>query len=138
MLHLRNTPDRDFQVSPAKIIYGHQLQDSFTFLNKLDNFSNPNVGPMWRKAWKLNEEALRTRFVKNSEILNQRARDLRPLYVGSRRLLQNQSGTHPRKWDKSRVVMEVLPHDQFVVRIDGSPRLTRRNRKDVQPSLNMH
>ena len=25
--------------------------------------------------------------------------------------------------------MEVLPHDQFVVRIDGSRRLTRRNRK---------
>ena len=27
------------------------------------------------------------------------------------------------------MVMEVLPHDQFVVRIDGSRRLTRRNRK---------
>ena len=74
---------------------------------------------MWRKAWKLKEEALRTRFVKNSEVLNQRARDLRPLYVGSRCLLQNKSGTHPRKWDRSGVVMEVLPHDQYVVRVDG-------------------
>jgi len=25
--------------------------------------------------------------------------------------------------------MEVLPHDQYVVRVDGSRRLTRRNRK---------
>ena len=58
-----------------------------------------------------------------------KARKVRPLYVGSRYLLQKQSGTHPRKWDRSGVVMEVLPDDQFVVRIDGSRRLTRRNRR---------
>ena len=105
MVHLRNTLDSDCQESLAEIIYGLQLRDSFASLNKLQKFSNPNVRPMWRKAWKLKEEALRTRFVKNSESLNQRARDLRPLYVGSRCLLQNQSGTHPRKWDRSGVVM---------------------------------
>ena len=38
---------------------------------------------MWRKAWKLKEEALRTIAVKNSEMLNQRVRELQPLYVGS-------------------------------------------------------
>jgi len=81
------------------------------------------------KTWKLKEEALCTRLVKNSKLLNQRARDLQPLYVGSWCLLQNQSGTHPHKWDRSGVVMEVLPHDNFVVQIDGSRRLTRRNRK---------
>ena len=43
MLHLRNTPDSDCQVSPAEIIYGRQLRDSFAFLNKLDKLSNPNV-----------------------------------------------------------------------------------------------
>ena len=116
-------------MSPAEIIYGRQLRDSSSFLNKLDKFSNPNVRHMWKKALKLKEEALRTRFVKNSEVLNQRARDLRPLYVGSRCLLQNQSGTHPRKWDRSGVIIEVLPHDQYVVRVDGSRRLTQRNRK---------
>ena len=58
-----------------------------------------------------------------------KARKLRPLYVGSRCLLQNQSSIHPGKWVKSGVVMEVLPHDQFVVRIDGSHRLTRKNRR---------
>ena len=121
-------------MSPPEIIYGRQLRDSFAFLNKLDKFSNPNVRPMWRKAWKLKEEALRTRFVKNSESFNQRARDSRPLYVGSRCLLQNQSGTHPRKWDRSGVVMEVLPHDQFVVQIDGTRRLTPRNRKFLRIS----
>ena len=129
MLQLRNTPDSDCQVSPAEIMYGRQLRDGFAFLNKLDKFSNPAVRPVWREAWKLKEEALRTRFVKNAEAINHKARKLRPLYVGSRCLLQNQGGAHPRKWDRSGVVMEVLPHDQFVVRIDGSRRLTRRNRR---------
>ena len=84
---------------------------------------------MWRKAWKLKEEALRIRFIKNSEMLNKRTNELRPLYVGSRCLLQNQSGTRPRKWHRSVVVIEMLPHDQFVVRIDGFARLTRKNRR---------
>ena len=93
MLQLRNTPDSDCQVSPAEIMYGRQLRDGFAFLNKLDKFSNPAVRPVWREAWKLKEEALRTRFVKNAEAINHKARKLRPLYVGSRCLLQNQGGT---------------------------------------------
>ena len=96
MIHLRNTPDSDNQVSPAEIMYGRQLRDSFSFLNKLDKSSNPTVRSMSKKSWKFKEQALRTRFVKNSEMLNQR-----PLYVGSRCLLQNQSGTHPRKWARA-------------------------------------
>ena len=82
---------------------------------------------MWRKSWKLKEEALCTRFVKNSEMLQQRARELRPLYVGSRCLLRNHSGAYPRKWDRSGP-MDVLPHYQYVIIIDGLRRLTRRNR----------
>ena len=98
LLHLRNTPDSDCQVSPAEIIYGRQLRDSFSFLNKLDKFSNPNVRPMWRKAWKLKEEALRTTVQDLLRILKYLTKE-RPLYVDSRCLLQNQSGTYQRKWD---------------------------------------
>ena len=97
MLQLRNTPYSDCQVAPAVIIYGGQLQDSFTLLKKLDKFSNPAVRLEWREAWKLKEEALRIRFVKNAEAINHNARKLQPLYVGSRYLLQNQGGAHPRK-----------------------------------------
>ena len=45
-----------------------------------------------------------------------KARKLQSLYDGSRCLQQNQNSTHPRKWDRSGVV---IPHDQFFVRIDG-------------------
>ena len=37
----------------------------------------------WREAWKLKEEALRTKFVKNAEAINHKARKLLPLYVGN-------------------------------------------------------
>ena len=42
--------------------------------------------------------------------------------------LQNQVGPHPLKWDKTGRVIEVRQFDQYVVRVDGSGRVTLRNR----------
>ena len=42
---------------------------------------NPVIQPVWREAWKLKEEALHTRFVKNAEAINHKARKLQ-LSVG--------------------------------------------------------
>ena len=83
-----------------------QLGNGIAFLNKLDNFSNPVVWPVWREAWKFKKEALCTRFIKNAEAINHKARKLQPLYVGNWCLLQNQSGKHQRKWDRSGVVIK--------------------------------
>ena len=69
------------------------------------------------------------RFVKSSEILNRQSRDLPKLSVGKRCFVQNQTGTSPNKWDRTGVVTEVNPHDQYTIKIDGSGRLTTRNRK---------
>ena len=63
MLQLRNILDNDCQVSPAEIMYGRQLRHGFALLNKLEKLYKPVVGPVWREAWKINEEALRTKFV---------------------------------------------------------------------------
>ncbi|MEL6804662.1 MAG: hypothetical protein AAFO91_12870, partial [Bacteroidota bacterium] len=70
MLQLRNTPDPDCKMSPAEIVFGRPLRDSFAFLNRLEKFSNPAVRNTWREAWKLKEDALRVRFAKSSEKLN--------------------------------------------------------------------
>lgn len=56
-------------------------------------------------------------------------RRLPPLTVGDTVHIQNQIGLYPRKWDKSGVVVEVRQFDQYLVRVDGSGRLTLRNRK---------
>ena len=43
ILQLRNTPDRDCNLSLAQIIFGWPLRDSLTFVNRLEKFSNPHI-----------------------------------------------------------------------------------------------
>ena len=58
-----------------------------------------------------------------------RTRPLAPLKVGDSVFIQNQEGNYPRRWDKRGQVVKVKGYDQYIVRVDGSRRLTRRNRK---------
>ena len=44
-------------------------------------------------------------------------------------LVQNQAGRRGKKWDKTGVVIEVLDHDQYRIRMDGSGRPSLRNRR---------
>ena len=129
MLQLRNTPDPDCHLSPAQIIFGRPLRDSLTFVNKLEKFSNPHVRPLWRHAWAAKEEALRTRMARTTESLKAHSKPLRPLSIGERVFLQNQQGNHPTKWDRSGTVVESPGYDQYRVKVDGSGRLTLRNRR---------
>ena len=43
--------------------------------------------------------------------------------------IQNQIGNNPKKWDKTGIVIEVRQYDQYVIRVDGSGRVTLRNRR---------
>jgi len=43
--------------------------------------------------------------------------------------MQNQVGQHKCKWDRTGVITEVLPNRQYRILIDGSRRLTLRNRR---------
>lgn len=56
-------------------------------------------------------------------------RPLPPLKVGDTVFVQNQSGNHPRRFERTGVVVEVQQHDQYQVRLDGSGRISLRNRK---------
>ena len=44
-------------------------------------------------------------------------------------LYKNQSGNFPGKWDRSGIVIESKGHEQFVVKVAGTGRLTLRNRR---------
>lgn len=129
MLQLRNTPDPDCNVSPAQIIFGRPINDTLSFVNKLEKFSNPHIRPTWREAWNAKENALRSRMVRTSESLKEHSRPLRPLSVGDKVFLQNQQGPNPNKWDRSGIVVESSGNDQYRVKVDGSGRLTLRNRR---------
>ena len=130
LLTYHNTPDPGCKLSPAQILLGRQLRDTLPFINKdVMVFNNSEVHPQWREAWKAKEEALKTRYVKTMESLNEHSRQLVPLQQGDRVMIQNQNGRFPKKWDKSGVVTEVLPFEQYTLKVDGSWRVTRRNRR---------
>ena len=129
MMQLRNTPDPDCNVSPAMIVFGRPIRDAFAFINRLDKFSNHNIRPTWREAWEKKEEALRERFHKTAERLNGHARQLPDLGVGDRCYVQNQTGNHPKRWDRSGTVIDLSNRDSYVIKVDGTGRLTRRNRR---------
>ena len=72
---------------------------------------------------------MRNRFSRSLESLNARSRYLLPLAVGDQVFIQNQRGPNGNKWDKSGTVVGIRPFDQYVLKVDGSGRLTLRNRK---------
>ena len=118
LLQVRNTPDPDCEISPAKIVFGRQLCDAFTFLNRTSKFTNSHVRPAWRDAWK-KEDALQMRFTRSCESLRHGTHDLPVLSAGDHVIVQNQQARHPTK---SVIVVEVRRNGQNVVKIDGTSR----------------
>ena len=124
ILHYRNTPDRETGISPAMCIFGRAIRD---FIPVHPGRYLPH--PAWRETLIAREEALRNRHHKMCERLSEHTQHLPPLKVGDCVRVQNQRGRSANKWDKTAVVVEVRQFDQYVVRIDGSGRVTLRNRK---------
>ena len=61
--------------------------------------------------------------------LGAHARPLPQLAVGDRVFVQNQCSPHPNKWDRSGILVELRGNDQVLVKVDGTGRLTLRNRR---------
>lgn len=124
MLQYRNTPDRETKLSPAMCVFGHQIRD---FIPVPPGRYKPHN--TWRETLLAREEALRNRHMRAAERWSEHTKRLAPLAVGDHVRIQNQAGQHPLKWDKTGTVIEVRQFDQYVVKVDGSGRVTLRNRK---------
>ena len=124
ILQYRNAPDKDTKLSPAMCIFGRPIKD---LIPVLPGRYQPHS--VWRDSLSAREQALRIRHMANHERWRQHTRLLPPLSVGDHVRIQNQIGNHPNKWDKTGVVIEVRQYHQYVVRVDGSGRITIRNRK---------
>ena len=83
----------------------------------------------WIETSRAREEAMRARNVRNAERLTEHTIRLQPLKVGDRVFIQNQTGNHPLRWDRTGLVIEVKQFDQYAVKVDGWGRVTLRNRK---------
>ena len=127
LLH-RNTPDRDTGLSPAQVIFGRTIRNFFPVQPE-----RLKMHPEWRITMEQRERALAKRHARRGKDLQEHTRALAPLQVGQVVLIQNQSGNNPRRWQKSGRVVEVLPFDQYRVKLDGTGRSSLRNRKFLRP-----
>ena len=124
LLQYRNTPDPVTGLSPAEVVFGRQLRD---FTPVLPAKYRPR--DEWSRTLERREEALTRRHYKDHERWSEHTKNLKPLKVGDNVYIQNQTGNHSRRWDKSGVVVEVKQHDQYLVKKDGSGVATLRNRR---------
>ena len=65
----------------------------------------------------------------NAERIEKSAKNLGVLDIGNHVYIQNQHGNSPKLWTKSGVIVEKCGFDSYLVKIDGSGVLTRRNRQ---------
>ncbi len=128
MLMYRNTPDRDTGLSPAQVLYAHQLRDTVpTDKSKL------RLRPEWVLTLERREAALARRHQVRGRELSKGTKVQTALEVGQTVQVQNQRGPHANKWDLSGTVVEIAGNDAYIVKMDGSGRVTRRNRQFLKP-----
>ena len=133
ILQYRNTPDPTTKMSPAICVFGRPTKDLIPILP-----GKYHPHPTWRDSLISREEALRHRHMLHQDKWSEHTKALSPLKVGDRVRIQNQTGRHPHKWDRTGVVIEVRQYHQYLVRIDGSGRKTLRNRKFLRKFIPMY
>ena len=127
MMQYRNTPNPETRLSPAQVVFGRQIKD---FLPVLGHKYEP------KQEWGLVQEArdrvMAKRLERDGARLEMYTKKQKVIPVGDSVAVQNQTGRFPTKWDKTGTVVENLDHDKVRVRLDGSRRLTVRNRRFVK------
>ena len=126
LMQHRNTPDSEYGISPAQLVFGRPIRDFIPV--RPGDFSPSEV---WIDDREKRELAMRKRFVRGYERWSERTRDLQPLTPGSRVMIQNQhgAGKTAKKWDRTGLVLENLGFNKYRVKVDGSGRVTDRNRQ---------
>ena len=92
------------------VYFGRPIKD---FISILPGRYIPH--PTWSDTLATREEALRNRHMKEAEWWTVHIRRLPPLAVGHHVQIQNQTRPHPKKWDKTGVIIEVHQFHQYVV-----------------------
>ena len=115
----RNTPAQDTGISPSVMLFGRPLRDH------LPNY-NGKLRPEWGVISDAREMALAKRVTKP---IIDNCKVLQPLVIGDSVQVQNQTGNYPNKWTNTGIIADVLPNRQYHVIMDGSRRVSLRNRR---------
>ena len=119
LLQYRNTPLRGSNRSPAQLIAGRQLRDGVPAVRehyKIQQVWYQDIEDRKTAVAEAHEKILAGRGVQ---------RTLDPIAKGCRVFLQNPVS---KEWDRSGTVTEALENRQYLVRLDVSGRISRRNR----------
>ena len=115
LLQYRNTPLRTVNKSPAQLLLGRQLRDGIP--QPTDKYC---ISPQWENFTRLREKTMAAEKLKSKEYHDKSGFKIhKPLDVGQLVSCQNARNL---KWDRTRIIIEVLPHRQYWVRVDGSGR----------------
>ena len=126
ILQYRNTPLPYINLSPAMILFHRELRD-FTPTHP----SNYKLHETWLLQAKERERVFANRNRQLCDTYNRTAHPLKPLTIGTGVYVQNPS---TRKWDRSGRIIQALPNRQYKVVMDGSGRVTLRNRRFIRPN----
>ena len=121
------------QASPALILFGSPIRDPIPI--PMGRYCPHTT---WKELLAHREKALAKRHAREHERWSEYTRLLQPLKVGDRVYIQNLVGNHPRKWERTGVVVETRQFHQYVVCIDGSGRVTLRNRQHLRKFTPFH
>ena len=120
----RNGPSPDTGMSPANCLFGRSTRDLLPGI-----LAKYRPHQDWTDRLDLRERTLSKKRVTGHARWDEHSQGLSPLRCGDAVMIQNETGRHPTKWDKSSTVVEVLLYHQYAVRTDGSGRLTTRHRR---------
>ena len=121
ILQYRNTPIQGLGLSPAQLLLHRQLRDCVPAHPSLYKPHKEWVTAAYRR-----EDLLSKRNEKLTLSYNKGTRPLTPLHAKERVALQNHV---TKRWTRTGSIVEVLPDRQYRVRMDGSGRVTLRNRR---------
>ena len=124
MMQYRNTPLRDIEKSPAQLALGRQLRDSIPMSRE---YYLPDSH--WAKTIQERERAMTRSMMREKDVYDIHAKQLPYLRTGNHVLIQDPV---TKMWDRSGIVMERYPYRQYLVKINGSGRMTRRNRRHLK------
>ena len=125
LLQYLNTPLRAVDRSPAQLAAGRQLRDGVPTARWHLRVDKHWGGTLRRREVQMGEAG-------EEQMANSTPRRLPPLAPGTRVRVQNQASN---AWDRTGLVVEALPHRQYTIRLDGSGRISLRNRKHLRPTL---
>ncbi|MEL6804973.1 MAG: hypothetical protein AAFO91_14455, partial [Bacteroidota bacterium] len=125
VLQYHNTPLRDGPMSPAQLLFGRALAD---FLP-----ANPKayeLHPYWAKRVKDYRRQRHLNHRKMASRYNVGTRRLGELTIGQTVSVQHHVS---KRWDRTAVVIGILPHRRYNLQMSDTGNITIRNRRFLKP-----